>query len=258
MPRGRIRETPEAAWRESERRILQHLPEHGRGTGFNELQRRTKVSPTTLSGHLARLVREGKAIRDLRTRRYLRTEAGRKWLDIRALLQEIADTADRIGLVGLPQEKGAPSKSLEWVEGGASPRSISSSLAAKRRRGLAAPAAAYALPSPGPSGLTAIANTLPETVGAILLADRRRRDLLPRAQRSGVPSIEATRDAIRGLPGLLILKIDWVSAADALDVEAARQLWKQISVAGEAPRSIVEPTREGSATRHVDSPGNDG
>src|SRR5947207_15908766 len=99
MPRGRWRQTPTEAWRDSETRILRSLPLTG-SESFGDLLEKTRVSPTTLSSHLRRLRSEEKGARDVRTGGYIRTESGHRWLDVSAIVQRMVTLANQAGSRG--------------------------------------------------------------------------------------------------------------------------------------------------------------
>src|SRR5947199_7750812 len=98
MPRGRKRQTPTEAWRDSETRILRNLPLAG-SESFGDLLEKTKVSPTTLSSHLRRLRSEERVARDVRTDGYIRTESGNRWLELSAIVKRIVTLANQASVV---------------------------------------------------------------------------------------------------------------------------------------------------------------
>src|SRR5947208_8412602 len=167
MPRGRIRQTPtEAAW-DSERRILEATA-HG-WVGFNEIQRATRLAPSTLSAHLERLVAEGKVLKDIRTGRYARTREGEQWLDVRAVIQRVVGLSTRAGAVGPAH--------------GADP--------------FAAATSAFAMPSIGPSAMSRAATKLPPQLLAVLLEEVVRRQDIERPSKRRAPSIKIGRASCR-------------------------------------------------------------
>src|SRR5439155_2261108 len=167
MPRGRLRQTPRDAWRDSENRILRCLPNMG-GKGFNELMDETGVSPTTLSSHLKRLQNEEKVVRDLRTKRYIRTENGNRWLEVSAILQRAVKLAGLAGSVGPASGGGLLGRATSVC----------------------------AMPSPGPSSLAGIADELPhllaERFAELLLSDSIKPPLGRRPRVSRLPSTRRT------------------------------------------------------------------
>src|SRR2546430_12601138 len=198
MPRGRIRQTPtEASW-DSERRILEATA-HG-WVGFNEIQRTTRLAPSTVSAHVERLVAEAKILKDIRTGRYARTQEGERWLDIRALVQRIVALSTRAGAVG-PAHGPDP---------------------------CAAATSAFAMPSIGPSAISRAATKLPRELLAVLLEDMVRRQDIERPSKQRTPSIKRTRAMMRTFPAIWILEIDWDSLAANLDTDAIRDVWEQV------------------------------
>ncbi|SRR6266566_904610 len=209
MPRGRIRQTPtEASW-DSERRILEATA-HG-WVGFNEVQRATRLAPSTVSTHVERLVAEGKVLKDIRTGRYARTREGEQWLDIRAVIQRIVGLSTRAGAV-------APAH-------GPDP--------------FAAATSAFAMPSIGPSAISRAATKLPQQLLAVLLEDMVRRQDIERPSKQRTPSIKRTRAMMRTFPGIWILEIDWDALAANLDTDAIRDAWERVRRALPA-RGLVE------------------
>lgn len=197
MPRGRMRQTPAEAWRESESRILMALREYREGKGFNELQAETKLSPTTLSQHLGRLVQEGWAYRNPRTGGYYPTKEGDQWLDLSAVIQRMINMAGQAGAVG-PFLGGPP---------GAEATSV------------------YALPSPGTGALARLGNELPPRLLEVLLLDLVNRGLARKPNRSRVPGVGYTRGLLRRFPRILVLEIDWDGWAAKLDSRDVHDAW---------------------------------
>ncbi len=199
MPRGRIRQTPEGAWRDSEGRILKCLRGHREGKGFNQIQKETGLSTTTVAAHLKLLVSKNKVFRDPRDGLYRLTAGGGEWLDIQAVIQRVLDLAPRAGAVGP---------------------------AAQRRPGSLA-SRVYAMPSRGPGALNRMANDVPPLVQEILLADLVQRGLVPKAK--GLESFdpEGVRALVQGLPALVLLELDWRGWSEEQDTPAAREAWRR-------------------------------
>ena len=203
MPRGRKRQTPTEAWRDSETRILRNLPLAG-SESFGDLLEKTKVSPTTLSSHLRRLRSEEKVARDVRTGGYLRTESGNRWLEVSAIVQRIVTLANQAGSVG-PGRGGS-------VLGRAT--------------------SVCAMPSPGPSALSRVAGELPdilaESLMELLLFDRIKPGVRRRPKMSRVPSTRRTAKLLGKLPRIFIIEVQWDTVAKNLDPETAESIWNRV------------------------------
>lgn len=218
MPRGRLRQTPTEAWWDSERRILEATATGWRG--FNEIQRITRLAPSTLSAHLERLVAEGKLLRDARTGRYRRTREGERWLDIRAVIQRIIRLSGRAGSVGPAQ--------------GPDP--------------FAAASSGFALPSGGPSGLSRAASGVGRTILAALLEDAVRRKDIQRPGKHRLPSRKRTLEIMPAFPRIWIFEIDWDKLAAGLDSSAFRDVWERVRGALPARGLVERAQRDPGAT----------
>ena len=204
MVRGRERQTPTEALRDSENRILRSLPVSG-GKGFNQLLEDTGVSPTTLSSHLKRLRNEEKVVRDVRSGRYFRTENGAKWLEVSAMVQRIERLANRAGSVG------------PGLGGSLFGRATS----------------VCAMPSPGPSALSRVADEisglLAERLVEVLFSDRIKPRLGRRPRMSHPPTTERTAKLLRTLPRIFIIEVQWDIVAKDLDPTLAASIWSRVN-----------------------------